>query len=93
MIVADTLVVEIRGGRRIAAKLFGHHGHCGIERRAATQPIDSAEASGRHQPRARIGRHPVKRPSLDGCRKRVVQRLLGEVEITEEADERGKDTP
>jgi hypothetical protein len=36
-------------------------------------------------------RHAVARPALGGHRERFLRGLLGEVEVAEEADERGED--
>jgi len=62
-----------------------------VEARTPAQRIDRAEAAGRHQPRARVLRHAVQRPSLERRAKRIVQPLLGEVEVAEEPDQRGQD--
>ena len=53
--------------------------------------VDRLEAAGRNQPGARVGRHALARPLLDRRGERVVQRLLGEVEVAEQADQRGED--
>jgi hypothetical protein len=37
--------------------------------------------------------HPVARPALGCDGERLLRRLLGEVEVAEEADEGGKDAP
>jgi hypothetical protein len=50
------------------------------------QPIDRAEATRRNQPRSRAGRHAFFGPALDRRRERILQRLLGEIEVAEEAD-------
>jgi len=63
-----------------------------VETRAPPQDVDRLEATGRHQPRERVARQPVARPALDGGSERLVQRLLGEVEVADEADECGQDT-
>jgi hypothetical protein len=39
-----------------------------------------------------MGRGPVARPALRRDRERLLRGFLGEVEVAEEADERGKDT-
>ena len=63
-----------------------------LEACAAAQTIDRLEPASRNEPGARIGRNTVRGPLLDGGRKRVVQRLLGEIEIIEKADERSEHT-
>ena len=63
------------------------------ERPVASDPIDRAVARGDRQPSAGIRRNPVVGPPLRGDRERLLGSLLGEVEIAEEADQRGKYTP
>ena len=60
----------------------------GVEAGAAAQRVDRLEAAGRHQPGARIGGHAVARPLLERRGEGVVQRLLGAVEVAEQADQR-----
>ena len=48
-------------------------------------------ARGRHQPGARVGGSAVARPALGGDRERLLRGFLGEVEVAEEADQRGED--
>ena len=61
-----------------------------IEPRAPAHAVDGLEASGRHQPRARIGGHAVARPLLQRGPEGVVQRFLGDVEVAQQADQRGE---
>ena len=49
--------------------------------------IDCAVACSGDDPRAGIRRHAVTRPALGGAKERVLYRVLGEVEITEDAAE------
>ena len=53
--------------------------------------VDRLEAAGRDEPGARIGGHAVARPLLERGGEGVVQRLLGEVEVAEQADQGGED--
>jgi hypothetical protein len=55
------------------------------------QPVDRLEPAGRDEPPARIRRRPFDGPALDRRGERVLQRLLGEIEIAEEADESSED--
>ena len=64
-----------------------------IEARAPADAVDGLEAAGRHEPGARIRRHAVARPLLERRPESVVQRLLGEVEVAEQADQRREDAP
>jgi hypothetical protein len=57
----------------------------------STQPVDGFEPAGRDQPRARIGGCALGRPLFDGRGERILQRLLGEIEVAEEADQGRED--
>ena len=57
------------------------------ERLLAPDPVDRAVARGRDDPRARVRGRPVSRPALGGADEGVLYRVLGEVEIAEDAAE------
>ena len=59
--------------------------------RAPPDRVDGLETSRGHEPRSGIGRHAVARPLLERGPERVVQRLLGAIEVAEQADQRGQD--
>jgi proteasome-associated ATPase len=61
-----------------------------VERPSPSQAVDGLEPAGRHQPRARVRRFAFRGPPLQRGNKRILQCLLGEIEIAEEADQRGK---
>ena len=63
------------------------------ERALAPDPVDRAVARGRDQPPGGARRHAFARPALGGDRERLLGGLLGEVEVAEEADQRGEDPP
>jgi hypothetical protein len=89
-VVLDVLAVP---GRVIVGDRFDLLGDV-VERdepRAPADPVDRLEAAGRHEPGARIGGHAVPRPLFERRPEGLVQRLLGEIEIAEKADERGED--
>ena len=58
--------------------------------RRASRRVDRLEPADRHEPGARVGRNSALRPLLQRRGERVVQRLLGAIEVAEEADERGE---
>src|SRR5215470_17722196 len=58
---------------------------------AATNPVDGLVTGRGNQPRRRVGGAAGGRPLLDGDGIRLLQRLLGHVEIPEQADEGGED--
>ena len=61
------------------------------ERPVAADPVDRAVARGGHEPRARVGGRPLPRPARGGDGERLLGGLLGEIEVAEEADQRGED--
>src|SRR4029453_1487057 len=52
--------------------------------------VDGAVACRGHQPGARVGGNPVLGPPLGGDREGLLRGFLGEVEVAEEADQRGQ---
>ncbi len=56
-------------------------------------PIDRAVARRCDDPRAGLARSTVSRPALDGGRECVLHRVLGELEVTEDAGEDGDRMP
>ncbi len=57
------------------------------ERLLAPDPVDRAVARRRHDPGAGVRRHAVTRPALGSDEERVLHRVLGEIEIAENAAE------
>jgi hypothetical protein len=57
---------------------------------AFTQPVDRSKPSGRNQPGPRAGRRAFYGPALDRRRERILKRFLGEIEVTEEANQGGE---
>jgi hypothetical protein len=72
-------------------ELFGERRQRGIESGATAYGIDGFEAAGRNEPRPRIGGHAILWPLLQGRPEGIMQRLLSQVEVAEEADEGGED--
>jgi hypothetical protein len=90
-VVGDPVVVRfLRLGRRHLEPLR-QHAERRVEAGAATQAVDRLEPARRDQPGARLVRHAVARPAFQRGRERVVHRLLGEVEVAEQADQGGED--
>src|SRR5690348_16156822 len=58
-----------------------------VPRGLAPESIDGTIASRRDDPARGTGRHPTRRPPLDGCEKRVLHCLLGDVDVAEETNE------
>jgi hypothetical protein len=57
------------------------------ERLFAADPVDRPVPSGRHDPGAGVRRDSVAWPALRRLEERVLHRVLGEVEVTEDAAE------
>jgi hypothetical protein len=53
----------------------------------AADPVDGAVARSRDDPRSGMPRNAVARPAFERRRERVLNRVLGELEVTEDADE------
>jgi hypothetical protein len=53
----------------------------------APDPVDCRVARSRDDPRARVGGSSVARPSLGCADESILHRVLGEVEVTEDAAE------
>jgi hypothetical protein len=64
----------------------------GGEPALAADVVDRSVARRRQQPGTRVGGRAVARPALGGDRERLLDRLLGEVEVAEEADQADEDT-
>ena len=90
-VVRNTVIVLIRQGRDDRVIRFAETRDRRIETYPAAHPVDRLEAPGGDEPCPRISRHAVVRPALERGHERVVQRLLGEIEIAEETDERRQD--
>jgi len=58
----------------------------------ATDAIERPVAGDRRQPRAGTIGNPVSRPPIQCGRQRVMQHVLGELEVAEDSDQCGKDT-
>src|SRR5690606_17632729 len=94
-VVLGPLPVEVRreGLLGAAMQALGDVGLGRIEALAAADRVDCLEPPGRDEPGARVIRHALARPLLDGGPKRLVQRFLGEIEVAEEPDQRREHAP
>ena len=63
-----------------------------LQRPLASDAVDGAVAPGGHQPRHRVLGRPLAGPPLGRDRKRLLGGLLGEIDVTEEADQ-GREDP
>src|SRR5262245_572870 len=92
-IVLDVLGFTGYGAHGLCLEALGQLRLRSVEAGAAAHGVDGLEAAGGHEPRTRVGRRPRVWPLLDRGREGLVQRLLGELEAAEEADEGGEDAP
>jgi hypothetical protein len=60
----------------------------GFEARASPDAVDRLEAACRNEPGARIVRYAIPRPLRDCRREGLGERLLGEIEVAEQPDQR-----
>ncbi len=87
-VVLDRVLGRARGIRRILG-LEVQDGVVGtVDARDLAQRVDALEAGRGDEPGARVLRHAVAGPLLDGRRERLLHRLLGAVEVPEQADQR-----
>src|SRR5271168_842303 len=63
-----------------------------IKSRPSPQSINGFESRGRNQPGSRVAGHSTFRPRAQRSSKGFVHRLLGQIEITEEADQSRQDS-
>src|SRR5262249_19319976 len=61
------------------------------ERALTADPVDRAVPGGGAQPPGWVVWHAVSGPALDGCCKRVLEGVLGELEVAEDADQGRED--
>lgn len=61
----------------------------GTTPRTLPQAVNGLETADRHEPRPRIGRHPVPPPLRQGRRESVVECVLGEIEVSKQANKGG----
>ena len=90
----EPLVRKLRGVHGVLGRLR-HFEQAGLRRQRAitADAIDRPVARGRHEPGARAGGRSLARPALGRDREGLLRRFLGEVEVAEEADQRGQDAP
>ncbi len=90
----DQLESLVRQGRLlVVGELLGARQQLGLAHQGAlaADPVDGAVARCGDEPAGRVVRGPVAGPSLEGRRERVLERVLGEVEVAEDADQSGQD--
>ena len=87
----EPLVFEARLVHDVLRNLL-HLEQIGLGRQcmATAKAIDGSVAGSGHEPRTRVGWVPGFRPALGRDGKSSLRGLLGEVEIAEEADQRGE---
>lgn len=89
-VVLERLFVVRLAVALTCVELLGDPAERRVEAGAPAQAVDRLEAAGGDQLGARMVGHAVPGPALDRGRERVVHRLLGQVEIAEQADEGGQ---
>ena len=99
LVVRDRGHLVLRGGEqhrlpagRLERLVTGDRRGLVRESARAPRPVDGTVAGRRRDPRARVGRDAVRGPALERDDVRVRDRLLGEVEVAEDPDQR-RDRP
>ena len=90
-VILDALIVPHGSLRDVGLEPLGDPRQRLVESRPPAHAIDGLETPRRHQPRPRVRRHAVPWPLLHGRSKGILQRLLGQVEVAEQADQGGED--
>jgi hypothetical protein len=92
----QALVGHARDHGRLRVRVGRHErrelGDAGLQRAPAPQPVDRAVARDGDHPRGGIARDAGLRPARERRRKRVLDRLLGDVPVADGADQ-GRDRP
>ena len=92
--VSDALLVRLSGWiLRVGVDAFGQHGQRRIEPRLPAQDVNGLEPARRDQPSPRIRRHALPRPLLHSRGERIMKRLLSELKVAEQSNERRKYAP
>jgi len=91
-VVLDVLVFRPSASLALAS-IWRTSSSCEASKRARRRMPSIALKRPAETSQPRIGRQPIARPLLDCCRKGRVHRLLGDIEIAEQADQRGEDAP
>src|SRR5688500_4119566 len=55
----------------------------------SAEPVERPASGGRHEPAARVWRRALDRPALEGDDERLAGRVLGDIDVTEAAHQRG----
>src|SRR5687767_11057118 len=77
---------------RLASFLFALQALSGVSHGlGATQAVDRLTPCGDREPAGRVGRDALGGPMLDGREEGVLEGVFGEVEVAEDADQRGQD--
>src|SRR5262245_35915153 len=92
-IVLDALFVGPRRGIQNADLRTIPHSVEGIKPGATSNAVDGLEPAGGDEPGARVGRKSVTRPLLERRPERILERVLGDVEVAKQADQRCEDAP
>ena len=92
-IVLDRVVVVRASDRALEGGDLGERPELLRVETPPSQTIDRLVLGGLDEPRDRLLRAAVARPLLDRSGERLLQRLLGEIEVTEAPDEGRPDRP
>ena len=90
LVVVYAFLIVRHGIPRFGVESLGELHQRRIEPSAPPETVDGFEPARRHEPRPGVGGHTVPRPTLDRRGEGVMQRLLGEVKVAEQADQGGE---
>jgi hypothetical protein len=91
-VVRDAAHVGLVGGERLELGQSRERDVLLAKRSLSSDPVDGTVASGRRDPCARRRRHAASGPRPERLGERLLDGVLGEIEITEDPDQ-GRDSP
>ena len=89
-VVVERGVTDLVGGRCVKQQFVREFALLAAKRDLPANPVDRLVAPHIDQPCPRIGRRIGLGPALQRHRDRILQRVLGKIEIADEADQRGQ---
>src|SRR5919109_2194768 len=86
-VVFYAFILQRRAVTDVAVKFFSDSPLRGVEPFMSSHGVDSFETARRNEPGSRIVGHAFLRPLIERGRESIVQPLLREIEIAQQADE------
>src|SRR6266853_1171064 len=88
-VVPEALIFRRLGVIGASDLLLGERFQQGVKSGAPPQAVNTFEPPGRNKPGSGIGGHALLWPLLECFSEGIMQRVLGEIEVAEQTDQRG----